>query len=237
VSLSSPDILTAALAWAAVGRPVFPLVPGEKSPAVRWSTEATTDPERLREWWHPEYPLDYGLGLPTGNGLIVVDVDVQKGGEIPSWAEATFTVATRSGGWHLYYQADQEVRNSVDLIAPGVDIRGDGGSVDQPVRELDALLLTAVQRRTGGYTRERFTFPETKLDPETGETIVLDPIGEGQRNDWLLRACGHARETGIDDEGTLLEWARGINQTYLDPPMDDREVERVVANSMRYLGL
>jgi hypothetical protein len=244
----SPDVLSAALAWAALGRRVFPLIPGTKQPAVRWSEAATTDRAQLGVWFAPEEYLllgvGYGLGLPTGDGLIVIDVDTDKGGEIPDWAPHTYTVYTPSGGWHLYYAVDREVPNSAGRLADGVDVRGDGGyvvapptpgyrvAIEAPIAQLDALLLTAVQRRGGAFTRERFEFPER--DPETG--AVKDPIGEGERNDWLLRACGHGRESGIDDEGTLLEWARGVNQLYIDPPLDDPEVEHVVRSSLRYLG-
>lgn len=237
---STNGLLSAALAWAALGRPVFPLVPGEKQPAVRWSEAATTDEQQLRYWYTPVKNSargEYGLGLPTGNGLIVVDVDLAKGAEIPEWLPATYTVRTQSGGLHLYYAVEGEVPNSAGRLGDHVDVRGDGGYVvapptpgyrvlvDEPITQLDPLLLTAVQRRTGAFTRERFAFPED------GETI-----GEGERNDWLMRACGHAREHGIDDEGTLTEWAEGVNQKYIDPPLDDTEVRQVVRSSLRYLG-
>ncbi len=246
-SPDSPDVLGAALAWAARGRRVFPTIPGEKQPAVPWSTAATTDETRVRAWFDSAcmdpFPC-YGLGLPTGDGLIVIDVDTDKGGEIPDWAPHTHTVHTPSGGWHLYYAVDREVPNSVGRLAPGVDVRGDGGyvlapptpgytlAIDSPIAELDPLLLTAVQRRGGAFTRERFEFPER--DELTGE--VIDPIGEGERNDWLMRACGHAREMGIDDEGTLTEWAQSVNMLYIDPPLEDSEVQHVVRSSLRYLG-
>lgn len=237
------DILSAALAWAALGRSVFPLKPGEKQPAVRWSEAATTDPDYIHHWWSDEAALasgrtvTYGLGLPTGAGLIVVDVDLAKGAELPEWLPATYTVRTQSGGVHLYYAVEGEVPNSAGRLGEHVDVRGDGGYVVapptsgyrvlvyQPITKLDQLDLTAVQRRTGAFTRERFEFPED------GETI-----GEGERNDWLLRACGHAREHGIDDEGTLVEWAEGVNQKYIDPPLEDSEVRQVARSSLRYLG-
>ena len=234
------SLLSAALSWAALGRPVFPLVPGEKTPAVRWSTAATTDFETIRDWFRQPKCAGWrapGLGLPTGNGLIVVDVDLAKGAEIPDWLPATYTVRTRSGGLHLYFAVEGEVPNSAGRLGPAVDVRGDGGYIVAPptegyrvlvhqgITQLDTLDVTAVQRRTGAFTRERFEFPED------GETI-----GEGERNDWLLRACGHAREHGIDDEDTLIEWAENVNQKYIDPPLDNSEVRQVARSSLRYLG-
>jgi hypothetical protein len=237
----SDDVLATALAWAERGRRVFPLIPGEKRPAVRWTEVATTDTAWITSLFNPL--LEHGLGLPTGDGLIVVDVDLAKGAEIPDWLPATYTVRTQSGGLHLYYRVEDVVPNSAGRLGEAVDVRGDGGYVvapptpgyrvlvQQSIAPLDPMLLTAVQRRTGAFSRERFEFPE-----RDGDGKIIDPIGEGERNDWLLRACGHARAHGIDDEPTLLEWARDANQTYIDPPLDDGEVEHVVRNSLRYLG-
>ena len=244
---ASNPALAAALKWAAAGRRVFPLVPGEKRPAVAWSTEATTDPEQIRFWFGTEHaPSDAGLGLPTGEGLVVLDIDVAKGGTIPSWAEATYTVATRSGGWHLYYRVPEavEVHNSVSRIAPGVDVRGDGGyvvapptpgwkvAVNAPITFIEPELLTAVMRESGEFTRDQFDFPERD---ENGDVPDERKVGEGERNDWLLRACGHARESGITDEPTLLAVALEYNTTYILDPLDEPEVRQVVRSSLRYL--
>ncbi|WP_461628003.1 bifunctional DNA primase/polymerase, partial [Bradyrhizobium sp. 25ACV] len=41
----------------------------------------------------------------------------------------TWTVQTRSGGQHLYYIHRPGLRGSASKIAPGVDVRADGGYV------------------------------------------------------------------------------------------------------------
>lgn len=42
-------------------------------------------------------------------------------------------VRTGSGGWHLIYsQPDREIRNSVNRVGPGIDVRGAGGYVIAP---------------------------------------------------------------------------------------------------------
>jgi hypothetical protein len=81
-----------------------------------------------------------GYGIPTGsvNGLVVVDCDVSKGhpgianflalGHVPK----TATVGTPSGGRHYYFRTDLQVRNSASKLAPGVDVRGEGGFVVGP---------------------------------------------------------------------------------------------------------
>jgi hypothetical protein len=85
-----------------------------------------------------------GVGIVTGavSGIFVVDLDVKNGvdgvanfaalGEVPP----TYTVATPTGGFHLYFRHPGfRVRNSApnsNPIALGVDIRGDGGYVVAP---------------------------------------------------------------------------------------------------------
>lgn len=77
------------------------------------------------------------VGLRTGNGLGVLDIDVGKGGYesicalvaehgdlAPSWS-----VTTGSGGLHIYFRIPENVRNSAGRIGKGVDFRGDGGFV------------------------------------------------------------------------------------------------------------
>ena len=119
-----------------------------KHPMVRWKEYEGDDEGEYCKGPGGDY------GVPTGsrNGFFVVDLDVKpaKGidglealaalGELPD----TLTVATPSGGWHLYFKmpraqpvggqtsAAQTIHNSVSKLAPGVDIRGEGGFVVGP---------------------------------------------------------------------------------------------------------
>ena len=61
----------------------------------------------------------------------MLDIDPRNGGD--AWLKAnvnrlqTRSHKTRSGGLHLLFRTDGSVRNSAGLIAPGVDVRGEGG--------------------------------------------------------------------------------------------------------------
>lgn len=148
-----PRLLDAALAYAAWGWPVFPLreVGGRcdggtkcqplcqcpKKPATRNGfKDATTDPDRIRQWW-TQHPRS-NIGLPTGLAFDVIDIDVPHGA--PSLAvmlerdvmpDVHGHVATGSGGAHYYTPPVQGRGNTVGLL-PGIDYRGAGGYVVAP---------------------------------------------------------------------------------------------------------
>jgi Bifunctional DNA primase/polymerase, N-terminal len=125
-----------------------------------WEPRATTNTDRIRRAWSQQA---YGVGVACGpSGLVVVDLDTPKPDDAPrphAWNIAgvidghdvfadlchqvgqpmpldTYTVATPSGGTHLYYQhpdTGAQLRNTTGGT-PGslgwkVDTRGHGGLV------------------------------------------------------------------------------------------------------------
>jgi len=175
-------LLDAALAAAAHGWHIFPVRPGDKLPSfpdhsfdrctgsdprcraagrhVNWEARATTDPDRIRRAWSAR---PYNVGVACGpSGLVVVDLDTPKPGQIPPAGHPpvrdgadvfglvcarhtgehapaavfdTYTAATVSGGTHLYYRHP-------DQGPPLRNTRGDTG------RGLGWLIDT---RGWGGY--------------------------------------------------------------------------------------
>jgi Bifunctional DNA primase/polymerase, N-terminal. len=151
-AMSRNPFLAAALTAAARGWAVFPLVPGEKIPAIRdWEQRATTDQQQIHRWW--ARGARNNIAVATGrSGLVVIDLDGAHGDVAPGrFAGArngydalamraaetgadmpmnTFTVAT-PGGRHLYYLAPSGVhlRNSAGALAWRVDVRANGGYV------------------------------------------------------------------------------------------------------------
>lgn len=128
------SILDQALAMAARGFRVFPLATGGKVPPrdLAWKVEATTDPAKVKAWW--AFEPRYNYAVAAGEGILILDVDAGKNGyaalldlDIPE----TLTVKTPGGGEHRYYLGPN-VANSVDRIAPGLDIRSAGGYVVGP---------------------------------------------------------------------------------------------------------
>jgi hypothetical protein len=137
VSVNDVSPLAAALRYAELGLPVFPVAPVDRStgtcgckdseacdsvgkhPLVRWADKATTDRAQISSWWGSWKP-DANIGVPTGqrSGLVVVDIDRQHDGHATRQTlEAggrvfppTLAARTRNGGWHFVYAAPAGVR-------------------------------------------------------------------------------------------------------------------------------
>jgi len=121
---------------------VFPVIPNGKEPMIKqWPELATHDEEKIREWWG-KWP-DANIGIFTGkyNGgkeaLLAVDVDVKEGkrGDLTLIEREmegfefppTFTQTTPTGGKHLIYKVKEAVKQGVNVLGPGLDIRSKGG--------------------------------------------------------------------------------------------------------------
>ena len=124
----------------ALGLPVFPCGADKKPLTMHGFKDATTDPARIRTMF--SNPAAAMIGVPTGEqtGVVVIDVDRKENRQGGQWLDAnshrmpqTRTIRTGSGGLHIYLlHPGQRVKNSNDKIAPGIDVRGDGGYVIVP---------------------------------------------------------------------------------------------------------
>ena len=125
----------------ALGIPCFPCG-ADKRPAVATGFKAATlDPAQIRAAF--ERPGAQLIGVPTGkvSGWVVIDIDIRPDRDGNEWLKQntdalppTRTHKTRSGGLHLIFRAPEhvEIRNSASRVAPGVDVRGEGGYVIVP---------------------------------------------------------------------------------------------------------
>lgn len=118
---------------------VFPLAPKQKTPITSNGNKDATKEVLPAVGLFNSGRLN--IGIATGpSKLVVLDVDGDAGKKWLvtvtgiSGLPRTFTVRTRSGGFHFYFRApdEVEVRNSASRIAPGIDIRANGGYVVGP---------------------------------------------------------------------------------------------------------
>jgi hypothetical protein len=231
------------------GWSVIPIRPHDKRPAIRWMEfqHRLATEDEIREWYR-HWP-EGNVGIVTGaiSSLVVVDVDpkhdgdaslealIREHGPLPHTIEAE----TGGGGRHLYFShPGGVVRNKVGL-APGIDLRGDGGCVVAPpsihasgktyawlpghdprkasLASLPNWLLMAISG-----SRQRQGHPL-----EYWRQLVKEGVPKGERNNTIASFTGHLLWHGVDPDVAqelMLCW----NRVRCRPPLSDEEVIRTV---------
>lgn len=243
------ELLAAALRYAPRAIPLWSPrarvpCPG-KAPSVGagWPTWKAT-PETIRAWW-ADHPHD-NIGVRTGGGLVVLDVDPRAGGddvlgdlehehaELPP----TVTCQTGGGGRHLYFRGPRDLA-SFDLGA-GVEVKAAGRQVaappsvhaqtgalyewapghapgDLPLAELPAWVTAGRQERA-----------ERPAATPTNEwvAIVRDGLTDGERNNGLARLVGHLLAKDVNAH--LVAELAHLVAARCRPPLPAPEVDAVV---------
>ncbi len=224
------------------GVAVFQLAPGTKVPLAgsHGFLEATSDPDVTRARWAKTPRANIAAATGSRTGFWVLDVDAQHEGEqsltrvvaehgpLPPTIEAS----TPSGGRHLFWRwpASGDVRNSTSRIGPGLDVRGEGGSVTLPPSVLaDGRRYRWARNGAAGFADApawlvALAMPPPRPEPVaarpltgdvsryiaaaiTSELRQLDQAGEGQRNDTLNRASFNVAQF-VGAEVVPEDWAR-----------------------------
>lgn len=138
VADQAPGDLAGAAAWYALrGWPVFPLVPGGKTPLIRGGFRgASTDPRVVGDWW--KSGPESNIGCPTGGRFDVVDIDYRSHpAALRVWSairdefEAHGIVSTPRGVHYYVLPSGMGNGAAVGGIS-GLDYRGEGGYVVLP---------------------------------------------------------------------------------------------------------
>jgi hypothetical protein len=168
------------------------------------------------------------IGVPTGavSGLVVLDID-PRGAQ---WYEKNRQqlnpgrVHETPRGRHLVYAASEvEIRNSVSKVAPGVDVRGEGGYV---------IWWPAHGLGSDGELTRLTPFPRTLLDAsiepvQTERNIEGSPtVSEGSRNNYLSAEAYRLRKQGASIE-QIDRILQAINAARCDPSLTPKEVSNI----------
>ncbi len=247
----NPRATDRALAYAAVGWPVFPCKPGVKEPATSHGfCDATTDPDKIAWWWRrqPEANVAIATGYPgpdvldvdqhgaAGNGFTALN-QLKTAGLLEP---AGTIVSTPSGGLHAYFTGSEQA--SGRLPRHHVDLRARGGYVLAPPSRVSGkpYLLRRDEAATGGLDWSRVV---GLLEPERAFAYVSRPLSSDlsrlvawtaalgpdshNRNDGLFWAACRAAEAG--DGAVLAELAIAARATGLA----DQEIRRTIASARR----
>jgi hypothetical protein len=186
---------------AALGLQLFPCKPN-KTPWTGNGFKAATDERgKLREMFakHP----DAMIGIRTGeaSAFFVLDIDNKHGKDGRTWLQMKLqqhgpfpscpVAFTPNGGEHYYfaYPRDRVIKCSAGDIAPGVDVRGDGGYVCAPP-SVSVEGAYKWKASTGECLSALRQAPDWLLDavcePEDGELPPLDPTAPRTDDDRKL---------------------------------------------------
>ncbi len=253
---------------------VFPLQPNNKKPVIAdFVNRATRDPRQIREWWLDPVlgtlqPYNVGISTTKYNGneaLVVVDVD-NKGTKNGSNQllrlerdgyefDETLTQETPTGGLHLIYRANHPVKQGVDVLANGIDIRSKGGYIVGPGSTIDGKSY----RWREGYSEiqscpkwivERCGKPTEKQNQETRDTKIDREYANARAEKYLLseapvaisgqggdlatsKVAAKMKDFGVAKDEAFFLLAEFWNPK-CEPPWDEDDLRKKVENAFRY---
>ncbi|MBP2642504.1 MAG: hypothetical protein H6Q67_391 [Firmicutes bacterium] len=242
------------ISWPALNVP-WCSAPGKQPLIKGWPNEATTDEARIRRWLKKWPSANIGIKTGEESGLVVLDVDPKNGGNeslqelIDDYSPLpdTVEVLTGGGGRHIYfkYPAGLKINDKNGSIAPGLDIKADGGFVVAP---------PSTHPNGKQYEWEASSHPESielaempgwllqlsingnknkQPDRDEKELNLPEIIPEGQRNDVLFRLASSLRRKGLERE-TILQMLIPVNENKCCPPLEMAELEQLVNSAGRY---
>ena len=252
-------MMDAALAYAQNGRKVFPLHSvngsgecscggegcenaGKHPRTAHGFKDATADLDQIKRWWE-QWP-DANIGTPTGEGLVVLDVDPRNAGmESISQLQkeqgalpGTRQQATGGGGVHFFFKTDQALGSRTG-IRPGIDLKAEGGYVVLPpslhasgkryrwLKQSKAAPMPAWLVELQGSRNGDVAARAGKDTPKT--------ISQGVRNQTLMSLAGSMRRRGMSSD-EIYNAIQGVNTHRCKPPLQDSEVQSIVTSAARY---
>lgn len=264
-----PDLMQVALDYAARGWSVVPLhspsgipalpctcrkrhcdSPGKHPRTKNGLKDASRDPDQVRRWW-TSYP-QAGVAIVTGKasgGLCAIDCDDNKSGienfrdlasqngDLPD----TPISITGGGGQHVLFISTRPVQNSVSKLAPGVDVRGEGGYIVAPpslhisgrryqwelsAHPLDIPVAIMPDWLFDLSNREREA--ASARMPEDDVTVI-----QGARNDTLFKLACKLRRAGLGGDAIFAALVQE-NARRCVPALDEREVKQIAHSATRY---
>ena len=192
------------------------------------SKDATSDAAEIAKWFDLDLEFNIGVCAGEASGLVILDIDPGHGGSLEGRVVPhTPEVITGSGGGHLYFaHPGGEIRNSSGTIGNGLDVRGHHGYVVAP----PSLHPCGEEYRWKLDPRAPLAAMPSWITKKKGKATASvkpgEPVGEGKRNDTMMRMLSSLCARGVTKD-VALATALADNEARYDPPMDDVEVEAI----------
>jgi len=253
------DLVSAwAIAYAKAGWSIVPAF--NKRPVVAWRQFQSVRPtiEQIENWFSTATDKTQ-IALVCGklSGVSVIDIDSHKEGcasknkgqcdcnpdspaKLLASLPLTLTSKTGNGGFHLFFQSSAKVNNSVKLVHPQMDIRGDGGIIILPPSRHST---TGKDYEWGDLVpwnsqnlKNLADFPkeiEAKLVSKPKDkkldwlSITKQGVREGSRNSTVASLIGKlVWKFKEEDLPALWELIWVYNQHLIKPPLEEKELAR-----------
>ncbi len=243
-----------ALTWAQhyleQGFSVIPVDPKSKKATVKWADYQKRMPtgQELEQWFSKG---SLGMAIVTGgiSQLCVIDVDSHKHPDaierikplLPTGEDYPLA-QSQSGGWHLYFRCNGELRGGVDIPFTGVDLRANGNYIICPPtpgyewkRKIEAggsnlhtlsisytkELLLARASATSMPRNEERGQGGTKGDK--GDTFNTLSFTEGRRDEDLFHVANILTKGGMSSK-EIEQLLMLIGEKICDPPFPSNEI-------------
>lgn len=217
---------------------IFPCT--NKQPLVQWRQYAERLPTEAEviAWWTMWPDAQIAVACGKLSGITVLDID--HGNEEPDdiavqlWNKGVFTLTscTGGGGRHLFCKFN-DVKNSVKLVHPQMDVKSHGGYV---------ILPPSSHASGNAYRWHEFTefgddtlanlasFPThliptiTEERPPTDWQKFGDIIHDGERNVSFTKICGALIRAFPNSPKLAWQFAEFYNAKFIRPCLDDDEM-------------
>lgn len=213
--------------------------------------DASSSPDKIKGWFSSLAARNIGIATGNVSAIIVLDIDVRHNGDkslavlekkyepLPK----TLRWKTGGGGEHILFKYPGEtIKNSAGMLGEGIDVRGDNGyivappsrhitgnyyqlydgvTLDTELAEIPAWLLDLLRQGKGSNS--------TSAKGPAIRDVVRAQVPEGQRNTTIARISGHLLAKRVDTR-ICLDLVLAFNEKYCSPPLDEKEVAKVVAS-------
>ena len=204
--------------------------PGKHPRILAWNTDATTDPEKVRDWWGKHANANIGIATGIESGIVVIDIDGEAGQkrleefeeEYGALPETLKVKSGRDGGIHLYYQFSSSLSKTGVNQDIGIDVRSDRGYIVAPPSMHKTGKRYAALQESGLLCRPnelgllsedlasnlpRFLYPDAKrnTDSRTPTIQINQQIDPEQRQELLDLLLVYADQGGFDNYDEWLK--------------------------------
>lgn len=237
------------------GLKIFPVVPNKKEPLIpAWQIECSC--ERLQISYWLENAPDCNWGLPCSqNDLFVLDIDVHNENGLENASRMfhdlgieslnTLSQRTPSGGIHLIFKSDDELKNVANTANSfenykGIDIRTDGYILVNP------SVINGVEYAFNDIDKEVSEMPQALKDfilshkslnktekKEHSEYVRPEAVDEGGRDTAMFEYINDLYFKTRLNYNEIMLLADNFNETVCNPPLPKRTIKYKVNKAFK----